>query len=54
MVNPSLPDEGRRRRMGRGGFEPFEISTWRTIPIDKKIKIPSLRLSPRSFLTGRE
>jgi hypothetical protein len=44
--------------MGRGGFEPFEISTFRTIPIDKKIKIPSLRLSlrlsPGSFLTGRE
>ena len=40
LSSPSLPDAGGRRGLGRGG-----ISFWDG---------PSLRLSPRSFLTERE
>ena len=38
--SPSLPDAGGRRGLGRGGISFLDG--------------PSLRLSPRSFLTGRE
>jgi len=39
--------------MGRGGFQPFETSIRRTIPIDKKIKTPSLSLSPAPVRSSR-